>query len=298
MDDELESLKENDVWDVIPKPVGRKIVASRWVFKAQGNAQGEVEQYKARLVAKRFSLILGQNYDEIFAPVVHYDSLRLSLAISACKGWRPRQLDIKTAFLCGILTEEVYMDLPEGSRLDGMVAKLKRCIYGLKQSPREWYYQLVEYLGPFGFLITAWDPSVLVHESENLFLAIYVDDITLFGAPGEVKEQTINVLKTEFKVNNMGELHWLLGIQITFTNVGITLSQTTFIDKILNRFSMQDCKPVSTPIDPKHWLKAVELDNQRTDATAYQQIIGSLMYLVTGTRPDLAYTITHLSQFN
>jgi len=130
------------------------------------------------------------------------------------------------------------MDLPEGSRIDGMVAKLKRCIYGLKQSPREWYYRLVEYLAPFGFGITAWDPCVLVHESGNLFLAIYVDDITLFGATGELKEQTINVLKTEFKVNDMGELNWLLGIQITFTDNGITLSQTTFIDKILNHFSM------------------------------------------------------------
>jgi len=165
------------------------------------------------------------------------------------------------------------MDLPEGSRLDGMVAKLKRCIYGLKQSPREWYYQLVEYLGPFGFAITAWDPCVLVHKSGDLFLAIYVDDITLFGATGELKQQTINVLKTEFKVNDMGELNWLLGIQVTFTDDGITLSQTTFIDKILNRFSMQDCKPVSTPIDSNHHLKAIEDEDQHTDATAYQQII-------------------------
>jgi len=168
----------------------------------------------------------------------------------------------------------------------------------LKQSPREWYYRLVEYLGPFVFVITAWDPCVLVHESGNLFLAIYVDDITLFGATGELKEQIINVLKTEFKVNDMGELNWLLGIQITFTDDGITLSQTTFIDKILNRFSMQDCKLVSTPLDPNHRLKAIEVDEQSTDTTAYQQIIGSLIYQVTGTRPDLGYTITHLSQFN
>jgi hypothetical protein len=298
MDDELKSLKENDVWDVVPKLVGRKVVASRWVFKAKVNAQGEVERYKARLVAKGFSQILGQGYDEKFAPVVRYDSRRLLMAISACKGWRPRQLEVKTAFRYRILKEEVYMDLPEGSRIDEMVAKLKRCIYGLKQCPREWYNRLVEYLGPFGFVITAWDPCILVHQSGNLFLAIYVDDITLFGATGELKEQTINVLKTEFKVNDMGELNWLQEIQITVTDNGITLSQTTLIDKILNRFSMEDCKPVSTPIDPNHRLKAIEVDEHSTDTTAYQQIIGSLMYLVTGTRPDLAYTITHFSQFH
>ena len=194
--------------------------------------------------------------------------------------------------------EEVYLDLLEGSRLDGMVAKLKRCIYALKQSPREWYYRLVEYLGPFGFAITAWDPCILVHESGDLSLAIYVDDSTLFGATGELKEQTFNILKTEFGVNDMSELNWLLGIQITFTEDGITISQTTFIDKILNCFSMQDCKPVSMPINSNHQLKAIGDEDERTDATAYQQIIGSLMYLVTATRPDLSYTITHLSQFN
>ena len=106
------------------------------------------------------------------------------------------------------------------------------------------------------------------------------------------------MLKTEFKVNDIGELNWRLGIQITFTDDGITLSQTRFIDKILNRFSMQDCKPVSTPINSNHLLKAFSEDDECTDATAYQQIIGSLMYLVTGTRPDLSYTNTHLFQFH
>jgi hypothetical protein len=127
MNDELKSIKENDVWNVIPKLVERKIVASWWVFKAKGNAEGEVEHYKAQLVAKGFSQTLGQDYDEIFAPVVHYDSLKLLLAIPACKGWQPRQLDVKTALLYGILKEEVYRELLEGSWLDGVVAKLKRC---------------------------------------------------------------------------------------------------------------------------------------------------------------------------
>jgi len=217
IDDKLKSLKENDVWDVIPKPVGRKIVMNRWVFKAKENAQGEVEYHKARLLATGFSQTLGQDYNEIFAPIVRYDSLRLLLPISPCKGWQPRQLDVKTAFHCGILKEEVDMDLPEGSWIDGIVAKSKRCIYGLKQSPREWYYRSIEYLRPFRFAITASDPCILVRESGDLFLAIYVDDITLFGVTGELKEQTINVLKTEFKVNDMGELNWLLGIQINFT---------------------------------------------------------------------------------
>ena len=240
---------------------------------------------------------MGLDYDEIFAPVARYDSLRLLLAITACRKWRTRQLDVKTAFLYGVLKEVVYMQLPEGCREDDKVALLKRCIYGLKQSSREWYFRLVEFLLSFGFAISSFDPCVLVHSSGNLFLAVYVDDISLFGDESEIMDQTISLLKTEFRVNDMGPLHWLLGIQIEYSQAGITLSQTAFIDKILNRFSMQDCNPVATPIDVNHRLMAAT-DDIRVDATSYQQIIGSFMYLVTGTRPDLAYTITHLSQFN
>jgi len=149
-----------------------------------------------------------------------------------------------------------------------MVAKLTSCIYGLKQYPKEWYYRLVEYLRPFRIAITVWDPCVLFYQSGDLFLAIYVDNITLFGATGELKEQTITVLNTEFNVNDMGELYWLLRFQITFTDDGITLSQTTFIDKILNRVPMQDCKPVLMPIKSHVQLKAIEAEDERTDATA------------------------------
>ena len=298
MEEEVKSLRENKVWDVVNRPRDRKVVDGKWVYKVKGNSLGEIERFKARYVAKGFSQIQGIDYDETYASVARYDSLRLLLAITACKNWRPRQLDIKTAFLYGILKEDIYMQLPEGYREDGKVARLKRCIYGLKQSPREWYFRLVEYLRPYGFAFSSFDPCVLVHESGNLFIAIYVDDITLFGEQGQLLNQTVSILKSEFKVNDMGLLHWLLGIQIEYSDAGISLSQTAFIDKILNRFSMRDCNPVATPIDANHRLMAAAPDDERADATCYQQIIGSLMYLVTATRPDLAYTITHLSQFN
>src|SRR5690606_33500548 len=207
-------------------------------------------------------------------------------------------LDIKTAFLYGILKEEVYMHLPEGYRQPGKVARLKKCIYGLKQSPREWYFRLVLFLQPYGFAISAFDPCVLAHDTGEFFIAIYVDDLTLYGPQGTLLDQTIALLKSEFKVKDMGSLHWLLGIQIDISEAGITLSQPIYIDKILDRFSMQACNPVATPIDPNHRLMAAGPDDTRVDKTLYQQIIVSLMYLVTATRPDLAYTITLLSQFN
>ncbi|KAI0992496.1 hypothetical protein K3495_g15689, partial [Podosphaera aphanis] len=297
-DDEIASLEENKVWQLVPRPDGRKIIKGKWVCKIKGNAQGEVERFKARYVAKGFSQIQGLDFDETFAPVVRFDSLRLLLAISAHRGWKPRQLDIKTAFLYGKLNEEIYMELPEGYRKDNHVARLNRCIYGLKQSPREWYFRLAGYILPHGFTSSLFDPCVMIHDTGNLIIAVYVDDIVLFGEQNQLMSETINLLKSEFRVNDMGTLNWLLGIQIEYTNVGITLSQTAYIDRVLNRFSMQDCNPVSTPIESNQRLMAAIDGETRINATLYQQIIGSIMYMVTATRPDLAYTITHLSQYS
>ncbi|KAI0991222.1 hypothetical protein K3495_g16965 [Podosphaera aphanis] len=114
---EMSSLQENKVWDIVPRPIGRKVVGGKWVCKIKRDSHGEIERFKARYVAKGFSQIQGLDYDETFAPVVRFDSLRLLLAISAAKKWKPRQLDIKTAFLYGILNEEIYMELPEGYRV-------------------------------------------------------------------------------------------------------------------------------------------------------------------------------------
>lgn len=190
------------------------------------------------------------------------------------------------------------MNLPEGSRIDGMVVLLLRCLYGLKQSSRKWYFRLVKFLEPYGFSLSAFDPCVLVHSTGDLFVAIYVDDITLYGESSDLMDQTINLLKSEFKVNDMGLLHWLLGIRIDFTDDGITLSQSAFIDKLLTKFRMEDCNPVSTPMDANQRLLSAGNEDERAEPTLYQQIVGSINYLVTATRPDLAYTITHLSQYN
>ena len=220
------------------------------------------------------------------------------MALAASKNWKPQQLDIKSAFLYGELKEENYMHLPEGSRIDGKVCKLKKCIYGLKQSPREWHSWLTTFLTPYGFSPTAFDPCVLIHESKELIIAIYVDDLSLWGAKGLLMDSTKQLLKSEFQVTELGDLHWLLGIKIDITQSGIKISQTAYIDKILERFGMKDCHSVTTPIDPNHKLQSVTEDERIDDPSFYQQIIGSLMYTVIATRPDLAYTVTHLSQFN
>ena len=139
MDDEIQSLKENGTWEEVDPPAGRRIVDSKWVYKIKQKADGSIERYKARVVAKGFSQQFGSDYEETFARVARYDSFKLLLAIAAHMGWKPQQMDVKTAFLYGTLKEEIYMRLPEGYRTRGKAARLYKCIYGLKQSARKWY---------------------------------------------------------------------------------------------------------------------------------------------------------------
>ena len=297
MDEELAALERQNTFDLVPRPSGRTIVGSKWVYKIKRLADGSIERYKARGVAKGFSQQPGYDYDEIFAPVVRYESLRLLLALCAHFGWKPRQFDVKSAFLYGKLSETVYMQPLPGYEKDNMVWKLNRCIYGLKQSAHEWYGEFSRSLLAKGFQISTFDPCVFVHHTEQIFISVYVDDITIFAAHSSNVESLIDHIKTEFEVTDLGIASWLLGLHITYTDEGISLSQQQYIDKVLDKFLPGPVRSVSTPLDKGTKLRSGTLEDRIADPSFYQSIVGSLMYAVTGTRPDLAYAITTLSQF-
>jgi len=182
---------------------------------------------------------------------------------------------------------------------NGECARLNRSIYGLKQSPRQWYQRLTGFLIPLGFVTAYFDLCVLIHVDNQVIIAIYVDDITMAG-PNTAKREDLNkLLLAEFKLSDLGPLNWLLGIQIQWRddNNSVTLSQQTYIDQILLRFGMDTCNTVHLPLNPNIKLLKAQGSDDLADVSLYQQIIGSLMYLVIGSRPDLAFTVSALSQF-
>ena len=156
------------------------------------------------------------------------------------------------------------MQLLEGSQIDGMCGKLNKCIYSLKQSPREWYHQLIDFLTPYGFVVSNFDPCVLMFKSDNdshndtnnannvLFIAVYVNDLSLFGPKRPVMNNLKDLLKSEFKVTDLGDLHWLLGIRIEYRDHDIALSQSAYIDTILKHLGLYNCNPVTYPLDKNH----------------------------------------------
>ncbi|GJP75259.1 hypothetical protein CLOP_g5716 [Closterium sp. NIES-67] len=216
-DEEFGSLIENETWDMCDLPPGKKAITSKMIYKHKYGPEGELTRYKSRLVARGFQQTKGKDYDEVFAPVGKGTTLRALLAIAALLGWKIRQMDIVTAFLNGIILEEVYMKQPEG--LDdgsGRVCRLKKAIYGLKQAPRAWYHKLEEALLAGGFKKSECDPSLflLQEKDEILMLLVYMDDILLFSASTALLDSAEQMLEMQFKCSKMGEVKYYLGMHV------------------------------------------------------------------------------------
>ncbi|KAL4019983.1 hypothetical protein IC575_018747 [Cucumis melo] len=154
MEEELSMIEKNKTWILVDRPQDRKVIGVKWVFRTKLNADGSINKHKARLVVKGYAQIFGVDYSDTFAPVARMDTIRLLFAIAAQKGWKLYQLDVKSAFLNGVLQEEIYVEQPEGCEKQGernKVYLLKKALYGLKQAPRAWYSKIDEHFLSLGF---------------------------------------------------------------------------------------------------------------------------------------------------
>ena len=218
MDDEIASLLSNNTWTLEEVPPGIKPIPVKWVFKVKKDANGNVERYKARLVAKVFKQREGIDFDEIFAPVSKYATLRSLMAVTAAQDLELHQLDIKTAFLNGELEEDVYIQQPPGyeSGEPNIACHLQKALYGLRQAPRAWYMRLKEELETYGFRASNADPGLYIrHNKEDTsFIQVYVDDILIATKTLEQVNNIKKELLSSFEARDLGEAHMFLGITI------------------------------------------------------------------------------------
>ena len=302
MSEEMESLHEHDVWDYCELPKGRKAVGSKWVFKEKVGSDGTTERYKARLVAQGYTQRHGLDYDETFSPVARAESVRTIMALAAKHNMVVHQMDVKTAFLNGKLEEEVYMKQPEGFIKEGqehLVCKLKKAIYGLKQASRCWNATLHEGLCDIGFTQSTNDPCVYTSVGPEglVIIAVHVDDLIIAGETEQSVQSVKSTIGDRYKVKDLGELKYVLAINVNQHHDGIWIGQPGYTRKVLERFNMMDCKSVSTPADPSTKLmKACESD-ELFDKELYQSAVGSLLYLSVWTRPDIAYAVGNAAKF-
>jgi hypothetical protein len=300
MQGEYQRMIDHKVWhelDPSEMPVNRTCFNAGWVYTTKNHADELLERFKARLVAKGYSQQAGIDYNEIFAPVTQYDSLRFIIALAPNLNLHLEQLEIKTAFLYGDLDKEIWMNPSPGIGLDGKVLRLRKALYGLKQAPLKLYEKPSSVFTKLGFSPSAFDPCVYISRSKQSFIVVYVDDITVAGTKSAI-DNLVSGLNRKFSVSVKGPLSWIFGIKVQQTPDGIYLTQQQYIRQTLDRFGMLDSKSVLTPLDLKIQLRPAHPDQSPVRQTEYQSITGCINYLMSGTRPDLAHAYSVLSSFN
>jgi len=298
--EEYESLMKNGAWELVELPPGKNLVTCKWVFKAKHDTNGNIVRFKARLVARGFSQAYEIDYFETYAPVAKLTTYRVIFALAALEQWEIHGMDVITAYLLGLLDEEIYMIQPEGFVKTGMkrilVCRVLRSLYGLKQAARVWNQKIHTFLIKIGFVRSSADPCLYIDTKRNIYITIWVDDLLIAGKNGRDIAAVKVQLAGEFEMKDLGELKHFLGMRITRTSGGISIDQGGYVRQVLERYGMSNSKPVSTPLAPGARLaKAMEAGD--VDAKLYQGIVGSIMYGMLCTRPDLAFPIQQLSQF-
>lgn len=292
IEEELKSLVDNNTWTIVDKvPCNRKAINSMWIFTVKDNVNSP--RYKARLVAKGCSQRPGMDYSETFAPVAKMSAVRTLLSIAVHDDLYVHQMDVKTAFLYGLLEEEIYMKLPIDEQGTQKICKLNRTIYGLKQASRSWNTKFNQIITSLGFISLKSDCCIYFIKSRNIYLVLYVDDILIFGKHLQDIEWIKDSLSKNFKMKDMGNVENFLGLEIRRSSGILEITQQSYIEKILRNYGMQDCKPVSTPIAcTLKWSKEKEPTKY-----PFKALLGSLQYLALMSRPDICFAINVFSQF-
>jgi hypothetical protein len=308
MKEEMGSLQKHGTWVLVQKPKDCNVVGCRWVLGIKRHADGSNERYKARLCAQGFTQEYGVDFEETYSPVAHFNSIRLFIAIAVWMKMEVEQMDVNTAFLNGDLEEEIYMKQPPGFEVKGkesFVCKLQKSLYGLKQSPRQWNRVMDKFLNQNGFKNCAADTCIYIKKDgkDVTMISLYVDDLLIGSTSSKMMQDTKQLLNKRFEMKDLERLKFCLGIEFVWDKNGSChLRQRQYILDILKRFNMEDCKPVATPMQAGVKLtkdmcaKSAE-DIQEMKNVPYRSAVGSLIYLVTGTRPDIAVAVSEVSRF-
>jgi hypothetical protein len=299
MKSEITSIEENKTFRLVTLPPGKHALRGKWVYKRKYDLKGIIARWKARFVVRGFEQREGFDYTETFASVVKPMSYKLIFAIAAALDLELEQMDVQTAFLYGDVSEEVYVEQPEGfNDGTGRVWRLQKALYGLKQSPRIWYQTLSDFLKSLGFTPLVSDMGIFI--DGNLYIAVYVDDLLIAGPDKVEIQQLKEQLSTRFKMTDLGPCSQYLGMEITRDRDSKTLrlGQQAYILKVLKDFGMMEAKPVTTPVSPGKYDTAPDGYSASPQLkTWYARAIGSLMYIMLGTRPDIAFAVSLFSRY-
>jgi hypothetical protein len=308
---EFDSLARHQTWQLIPRPPNRKTVSTKWVFKLKDALP---PRPKARLVARGFTQIPGEDYNDTYAPVVKASSIRTLFALAAQEALLTIHLDVETAFLNGDLEENILIEippgyvpppefiLPDGLTIDDFVLRLNKALYGLKQASNVWATAFKNEMLCLGFTQSSTDDSIFISGSpespEHIIVAIYVDDILVLAKYSSQIDSLITQLGTTSRIRNMGPVKGFLGMDIIRPQPHIIhISHRNSAQRILAKFDMETYNPTRVPFESIVPVKTAPGD-QPTDVEQFRAITGSIIYLAVYTRPDIMFAASKLAQFN
>jgi len=299
IDREHDCLLRNNTWTIVDRLPGIHVLPCKYVFRIKDGKP------KARMVILGCKQIFGLDYYHTFAPVVKFTTIRTLFALIASEDWECEQMDVVTAFLNGDLDEDIYMHIPEGLKTaenEDRVCKLNKALYGLKQAPRQWYAKIHDYLtNDLNFVSSINDPCLYIRKTSTkvLIIALYVDDLLLVGNSKSDIMELKGEFKQRFEMKDLGPVAVMLGVEVTRdrTNRKLYISQKEYTEQVLSRFGMEQSRPVTTPMERISSKTMSEPSDPAPTDVPYRQAIGSLIYLVTGSRPDIAFAVSRLSKY-
>ncbi|WVZ94198.1 hypothetical protein U9M48_040119, partial [Paspalum notatum var. saurae] len=292
MDAEFDALQRNKTWHLVSPSHGQNLVDCKWIYKIKQKANGTIDRYEARLVAKGFKQQYGLDYEDTFSSVVKAATIRLVLSLAVTNNWSICQVDVQNVFLHGVLEEDVFMRRPPGYKdknTSHYVCKLDKTLYGLKQTPRAWYARLSTKLQQL-------DSSLFFfHQGDvTMNLLVYIDDIILVSSSNQAVSALLHDLRTDFALKDLGQLR----IEVSQCADGsLFSSQSKYAHEVLDQAGLQNCKPMPIPLAISEKLSAKDgefLDDAA--ATRYRNLVGGLQYL-TLTRPDLSFAVNKVCQY-
>lgn len=296
---EINALEASGTWDITVLPPGKKAIGCRWVFTIKYKSNGEIDRFKARLVAFGNKQEEGLDFDETFAPVVKIKIIQMFLKVVTVKGWEIHQMEVHNALLHGDLEEKVYMKLHPGFVVNDKtkVCKLKKALYGLRQAPRCWFSKLTAVLKGYAFIQNKTEHSVftLVCGSMRLYVLIYVDDLLIGDNDSLAIVKFKGYISICFHMKDLGPMTYFLGIEVSRYPQDIYLSQRKYALDIVKECGLLGNKPISIPLEQNQKL-AVDKDDFFNNPERYMRLVGRLVNL-TFTHPKLSYAVDMLAQF-
>jgi Reverse transcriptase (RNA-dependent DNA polymerase) len=271
--DELGTFNHMGVYKIVPRPERQKIVRSKWVFWIKRGPDGSIQKYKVQIIMQGFSQIEDIDFNETFAPVAKLTLLCTILALATEQDLEVYQMDVKSTYLNGTLSEEIFMEAPPGLKVPtGMVLCLKKAVYRTKQGSCVWYEDIRGTLHTMGYQRTEANHTIFTHTNDNILsiIALYIDDITMVSKDLNAINRDKKALKGHYQMSNLGEMSWILGIHMTRDQLAgwIALSQEKYINEVLQRFGKSDVHPISTPsLANEHLIK---LTAPEVNAKLYQ----------------------------